>query len=178
MIINSEIKEILRSYHITVNDGIAYLLSVYFDVKPSYTPLDLVERMNRTNILGLDGSRTLQWNVPLFEDQVTGFEWVYNEWLELFSRANREKKGGKREAVSRMKKFFSTYPDVRKDEIMAATEMYIRSVQNAKYLMISHYFISKGIGAERTENLYEWVMKYRNSISSPTGRAGDNNTIK
>jgi hypothetical protein len=57
MEINPMIRETLRSFSITEEDGIAYLLSIYFDCRPSYVPTILVQKMNVTNILGLDDDR-------------------------------------------------------------------------------------------------------------------------
>ena len=41
-----------------------------------------------------------------------------------------------------MKKFFATYPDVRKDEVIDATVMYLQNT-NRTYVRNPHYFILK-----------------------------------
>ena len=38
MKINPQINQLLLNYGIPENDGIAYLLSIYFNCRPSYTP--------------------------------------------------------------------------------------------------------------------------------------------
>lgn len=180
MTINLEIKQILTAYNVPVNDGLSYLLAVYFDVKPSYTPTIIIERINRTGIVSFDDkTKSLQWNIPLFDEQFTNFEWVATQWITMFEKANKDRKGGVKECVSRMKKFFAANPDIRKDEVMGATEMYIKSVLNVNYLITSHYFISKGAGADRTSTLLQWVEKYREAGSTEfNGRSSHNNTMR
>lgn len=180
MTINSEVKSILTAYNIPVNDGLSYLISVYFDTKPSYTPDIIVQKVTRTGIVSLDDkTKTLQWNIPLFDEQLTNFEWVGTQWVTMFEKANKDRKGGVKECTARMKKFFATNPDVRKDEVIGATEMYIKSVLNVNYLTTSHYFISKGSGADRTCQLFQWIEKYREAGTGGfTGRSSHNNTMR
>lgn len=178
MTINTEIKEVLRSFNIPVDDGLAYLISIYFDVRPSYIPISIVEKIKRSGVILLDDNKTIQWCIPLFDEQVTGFEWVSTEWLELFRSKNKERTGGPREAISRMKKFFAKYPEIRKDDVMEGTKMYLKSVLNPHYIITSHYFISKGIGADRIETLLHWVNTYRESIKDEVGRTTYNNVMK
>lgn len=68
-----------------------------------------------------------------------------------------------------MKKFFSENPDVRKEEVMGATIMYIRSTED-KYIRLPHYFISKGVGSEKTSDLFNWIEKYRITHAPETGQ--------
>jgi hypothetical protein len=171
MEINPMIRETLRSFSITEEDGIAYLLSIYFDCRPSYVPTILVQKMNVTNILGLDDDRLLKWNIPLFDTTVEGigkWDWVHL-WMEGFARINKSRKGTKSTCVSRMKIFFSQNPDVRKEEVLGATELYFRSVSDPEYIFTSHYFIFKDKGANRTSALEQWIETYRESVQeTPT----------
>ena len=177
MLLNPEIKPILSSFNIPIADGYAYLLSVYYDVKPSYTPIELVEKMNRTRILSLDEqSKTLNWNIPLFEEQVTGFELV-RDWIDKFGAINKDRKGTYKDVAARMKKFFVNNPSIRQDEVMGATDMYLRTVTNPTYLKTSHKFIYEGVGAEKTSALLEWVEKYKSMAVSDQGRTSFNNTM-
>lgn len=177
MIINPEINIVLRNFNIPVNDGITYLLAVYYDVRPSYTPDLLVEKMNRTRILVLDEkSKTVDWNIPLFEEQVTGFEWV-KEWIEEFGRINKDRKGTYKSVAARMKTFFVNNPSIRQDEVIEATRMYLRTVTQPNYLKTSHKFIYEGQGAEKISHLLEWVMRYKELTASENGRESHNNTM-
>jgi len=151
----------LREFAISKDDGITYLLALYYGYNPSYIPESISSRMNRTGIYVKDEtSNTLDWKVPLFDGQDTNFSWVSLEWIPLFENVNPKRKGIKKTAIARMKKFFANYPQYRQDDVMSATKMYLNNLQNADYLITSHYFIQKGKGIEKTEPLLEWCEKY------------------
>jgi hypothetical protein len=165
MQINPQIKAVLTEFNIPVADGVAYLLSIYFNCRPSYTPPLLVQRMNVTNILGIDANREVIWHVPLFEQESQDkWQWVL-EWNAEFKRINKLRKGPDKDVITRMKAFFADNPDVRKEEVIEATKLYFATLNSADYLISSHYFISKGIGRDRVSALLGWVEKYRESIS-------------
>lgn len=166
MNINPQIKVILNQYGIGEEDGLAYLLAVFFNIKPSFIPTLLVQKVNTTNILGVDEDRKTLWNVPLFEGTSTTelkWDWVLI-WQSKFKEINKERGGTSRFCVTRMKAFFAKNPDVRKEDVIEATKMYFRSLNSADYLTTSHYFISKGVGKAETSLLEEWVDKYKNAL--------------
>jgi hypothetical protein len=161
MQINPKIKEVLSEYNLDYRDSLAYLLSIYFDCKPSYTPPLLVQKLNVTNILGIVDQK-LHWNVPLFigtlqiEDK---WEWI-TEWMQGFSNKNPERRGTKSTAITRMKTFFANNPDVRKDDIISATDLYLRNT-DPRFIHKSHKFIYDGIGKNLNSTLEEWVDKVK-----------------
>ena len=161
MKINSKIKEILTDYKITIKDGVSYLILLYYDCIPSYVPSSLMTQLNKTNIYSFESS-SIQWNVKLFEEQITGFEWVV-DWMKLFSDINKERRGVKNTCIARMKKFFAEFPDIRKEDVVEATKMYLDSLkgQDRKFLKTSHKFIYEGSGTEKMSHLKEWVDKYK-----------------
>ena len=63
-----------------------------------------------------------------------------------------------------MKKLFSEYPSIRKDEVIEATKLYIRN-NDTRFIRQSHYFISKGSGGDKTSDLITWIDVYRNSCN-------------
>jgi hypothetical protein len=166
MKINPQIATVLQEYNIPVADGMAYLLSIFFNCRPSYTPPLLVQRMNVTNILGIDSNREVIWHIPLFTDgdAVDKWKWVL-EWNLEFKRINTKRVAVGRDAITRMKAFFADNPDVRKEEVIEATKMYFKTLTSPDYLISSHYFISKGVGRDRTSALLGWIEKYREAIS-------------
>ena len=165
MKVNPQIATVLKEFNIPIADGVAYLLSIYFNCRPSYTPPLLVQRMNVTNILGIDANREVIWHVPLFEqDSQDKWQWVL-EWNAEFKRVNKLRKGPDKDVLTRMKAFFADNPDVRKEEVIEATKLYFASLSSAEYLITSHYFISKGVGRDRTSALLGWVEKYREATS-------------
>jgi hypothetical protein len=178
MKINPQIATVLQEFNIPVADGVAYLLSIYFNCRPSYTPPLLVQRMNVTNILGIDANREVIWHVPLFEqDSQDKWQWVV-EWNAEFKRINKLRKGPDKDVITRMKAFFADNPDVRKEEVIEATNMYFKSLNSAEYLISSHYFISKGVGRDRTSALLGWIEKYREAISDTSANNIDDITTR
>ena len=163
MKLNPKIQEVLEAFSIDIADGTSYLLSIYFDCRPSYTPPILVQKINLTNILYFNGKELL-WLVPLFESMnqseiiLDKWGWV-DEWRTMFEVKNSARKGPKSTVVARMKTFFAANPEVRKDDIIGATKMYLNQVDSA-FVTSSHYFITKGHGTQKVSLLEEWLEKY------------------
>lgn len=176
MNVNNEILEIFKEFKIRSDDGICYLVSLFHGYNPTYIPDDLKKKVNATNII-TSKNNILHWNIPLYEEQMTAFEWVDKEYVYLFESANSDKRGNARESIRRMKKFFANNPDIRKDEVIGATKMYIRNT-DVRYIRLSHYFIEKGAGATKTNDILEWVDKYRLSKDVSKGRRSYTNTLQ
>lgn len=179
MEINSKVKEILQEFHIPLEDGIPYLIALHYGYEPSYIPDVLKSKMNRTNIVVPEKHKTagLKWNISLFDNQDTNFEWV-KEWMEKFRRVNPTRDFSLSNCKRRMKKFFSKYPQYRKDDVMAATDMYLKNIEDRNYMITPHYFIEKGSGATKTEPLLDWCEKYELYKNSEQARKSLSNTMK
>jgi hypothetical protein len=179
MKINPQIIAVLQEFNIPVADGVAYLLSVFFDCRPSYTPTLLVQRMNITNILGIDANREVMWHIPLFteEESQDKWRWVF-EWNAEFKRINKLRRAPDKDVLTRMKAFFADNPDVRKEEVIEGTNLYFKSLNSAEYLISSHYFISKGVGRDRTSALLGWIDKYREAISDTSSNNAEDITSR
>lgn len=179
MKINPQIISVLQEFNIPVADGVAYLLSIYFNCRPSYTPPLLVQRMNITNILGISATREVAWHIPLFSEEETQDKWHWViEWNAEFKRINSKRKAPDKDVITRMKAFFADNPDVRKEEVIEATNLYFKSLSHSDYLISSHYFISKGVGRDRTSALLGWVDKYREAISDTSSNNTDDITSR
>jgi hypothetical protein len=98
--------------------------------------------------------------------------------MDMFGEINPDRRGTKSFVMSRMKKFFVENPTVRVDDIMGATKMYFRNVDNAKFLKSSHKFIMEGKGADRYSLLLEWVEKYQNWQKADKERNSISNTMQ
>lgn len=169
-VINPNIIKSLREMNINTDDGILFLLSKRFDLKPSYIPSRLEASINRTGIYELDKFNSLQWNIPLFDgEEVSVWDWVKKEYRQLFKQANPDKSGNGNDCVRRIKKLFQDYPEIRKEDVIEATRMYINNT-DSRYLMFSHYFIEKGKGSEKTQNILTWIERYREENLVITGR--------
>lgn len=177
MQINSRVIDIIKEFDVNHDDCIGYMLMKYFDLEVSYIPDILKAQVNRMGIFEIDNYGTLQWKIPLFGEQVTAFSWVKTEYMQLFKDANPDRRGTASYCVSRMKKLFANHPEIRKDEVLNATAMYIRNT-NSDYIRMSHYFISKGIGAERTEDILIWIEKFRLAEKSEEGRTSITRTMQ
>lgn len=176
MNINQEILEILTEYKVHKDDAICYLIALYYGYKPSYIPDDFKVRLNTLKIYEEDKG-SIKWNIPLFEGQQTAFEWVKTEYVPLFKAANPERGGHVREATARLKKLFAKNPEIRKDDVMGATKMYIKNT-DSKYIMFPHYFITKGDGADRTEVILNWIEKYKLGLEQTEGKSSVTNTMQ
>ena len=141
-------------------------MSVYFQLKPSFIPDKLKQFVNATGILFTDEFKTLQWAIPLFSDIdiEMSWKWVQTEYLQLFLDANKNKRGTVKSCVMRMKRMFIENPDVRKHEVIGATKLYLESINDYTYLKQADYFIHKGVGINKTEDLLDWIGVFRKNI--------------
>ena len=184
MIINPQIEAILAEFGIPREDGLSYLISIYYDVRPSYTPSILIQKINITNILTLDDDRQLSWRFPLFiGGEVDDKRWLWVvEWMDEFSKINSTRRGTKSSVIKFMKTFFSENPEVRKEDVIGATRLYFKNVESPTYLKKSHKFIYEGAGKYRVSLLEEWIEKYKllhtEIEEENTGRTGLNNTMQ
>ena len=163
MEINPEIKSILKGCKIDVQQGILCLLSIYFDLDAErIIPEDLIKKINFTKIIDKDyNSKTIIWNVPLFQGQIAGaFDWV-KEWMHPFGTIGTPARAGTfKEVVSRMKEWFSKNPEYRKEDVFAARDLYFRTEKpTGGIVKTSHKFIYEGTGAMRVSLLTFWCEK-------------------
>lgn len=101
---------------------------------------------------------------------------VYEDilWLDEFSKKfNRQSIGfsgkvsDRKSTLEKMHKFLEKY-DYTKEEILAATDMYIDSMKRSnsiKFIRNSGYFISKVIDGVQQSDLASWCEEYRNTGS-------------
>jgi len=176
MEINKVILEAFKEANIRQDDGICYLLSLYYGFNPTYIPDDFKMRMNTLRIYEYNKD-VLRWNVPLFDGQELAFGWVEKDYVSMFKDANSSKGGKVRESIVRMKKLFAHHPDIRKEEVLNATRMYIMNT-DPNYLRFPHYFIEKGVGVDKTYDLLDWIEKYRLSQMEGSGRVASSNTMQ
>lgn len=172
MTINPEVVEVLGEFHIDRDAGLLALLGIYYNLDiDKVVPEEVVKQINLTKIVEKDyTSNSIQWNMPLFKGQETGFEWV-SDWLQPFGRINPDRKGSPRDAVTRMKDFFRKYPEFRKEDVYRARDLYLSTIRDPKYLMKSHKFIFDGAGAMKKSTLLEYCEKVKET-SAPTNIKG------
>ena len=175
MRINPEIKKILKEFGIGEAEGVCYLLSLHFGYQPAYIEDHFKQKVNITKIVVPDDG-SLKWNIALFQGQEVAFAWVKDEYTTLFSDKNRSRGGKVREATSRMKRLFAENPDIRKEEVIGATRMYLNNT-DSDYIRFPHYFIEKGRGGEKTQDILDWIEKYR-IYQDTSGRVSSDNIMQ
>lgn len=157
MEINQEIKEVFKAHHIEYSVGILYLMGVHFKLNTDIIPEVVKKQIAVSKIIERDyENNTVQWNMPLFNGQEIAWEWC-KDWMSGFGKRNPDRRGDKTSVVARMKEFFSKNPEVRKEDIYAARDLYFKSVSDNQYLKSSHKFIYDGMGKTKSSMLQQYV---------------------
>jgi len=174
MEINEQVLEKLDKLSVPKKDALSYLVGLYFNCVASTTSDRVKVQVSMTDIFELT-KKGIKWNYSLFgiTQEENKWQWVINEYREMFKTINAKRTGPKNSSISRMKKFFSENPDVRKDEVLGATRMYIRNLTSAEYITSAHYFIFKGSGANRVSGLEDWVDKYKTYMAVSNSNSDD-----
>lgn len=162
--INKKIIEILEEQRIPINTGILCLLGIYYgiDYEKLYDTSSLIQttvsQLNVSGIYTYDlGTNEVIWYLPLLEGEnvVTEWDWLH-EYRDMF-RAIRKDAGGTYDGVrKKMQKFFADHPSVRKEDILLAAEMYLRTLSDPKYIQRADYFIKKN-GPDPQSRLEEYL---------------------
>ena len=163
--LNNEIRRKFKGtdYH---DEGIAYLLCLYHNLDTDFIPDKTIRKVNTMKIFNVNFNQSpkgLEWNTPLYEDEVSekleeDFAWV-RKWMEKFGNINKERRGNFASCVQRMKKWREEYPGISIDRICYATDQYIKSVSSPTFVKNSHKFIFEGRGIMRVSHLWTWVEK-------------------
>lgn len=125
----------------------------------------ITQELEDTGFLVKSDTLGYKRTIPIFENQgqenqtTDKFKWV-SKFRDLFKQANPDRWGTLSTCKERMKKFFSENPEVRIDEVINATAMYLNNTDR-RYIMKSHKFIYDGIGTSKNSTLEEWIEKYR-----------------
>jgi hypothetical protein len=174
--INSEIIASLRAYKINTQEAQLYLLGIYFGLETGYISETTRKQVNALGIVNReyrDNSSVVHritWKVPLFnEEKDEPFAWT-EDFRASFGRINPERKGTKAAVSSRMKKFFAEHPDIRMDDVKAATHAYFKTVSDPQYLKSAHKFIYDGAGVSRVSMLEQYVEIVK-EVGARDGRA-------
>jgi len=173
---NKNIVKILHGLEVDETLGKLILLCFYYNLKPTiFDPL-IILKIRKSEIFYKVRSK-LSFNIPLFGDEDSAFSWVIEEFIPLFKIKNSNKAHPGKETVTRMKKFFSENPAVRKSKIIEATKLYLSKVES-RYIRSSHYFIYKGVGVNKTSDLLNALESLKEIKSSETERSFTTNVIQ
>lgn len=148
---NPKVIEKLKKNNIPVDDGRAFLLCKYLNIKASFFPEDLENKILSLGVYTIDyNTNKISWNFDLFGDSSEDFDWV-KEYVEMFGRVNKNRKGGLSTTVPKMKKLFLNNPNLTKEIILEATKIYLREA-DPLFIMDSQYFLIK--------NNYSRILDY------------------
>lgn len=112
------------------------------------------------------------------EDKKLGpWVWVKTEYCELFKQKNPERGGHIKESISRMKKMFAAMPEMRKEDVIATTKLYL-SKTDSRFIRQPHYFLKKGQGANAIYEFANWYDKYLELNKAGEGRSSKTNTMQ
>jgi len=160
MEINKKLKTIFADYNIDYDEGILYLLSIYFHLRIDEKKFEeTIKKVNFAKIVERDyETGTAIWNMPLFEGQIIKDEWSWVEtWREQFKKLRLDRGGTSSICLTRMKQFFAKNPHIRKEDVIEATKMYLETVKDPTYLISAHYFIKKDKGTNEQSKLEEFI---------------------
>lgn len=156
-------KEIVKIITEEISEGVVdtyvtLLLGVYHghEFVNKSNEKSVLEQSEEFGILEVVDGKII-WLVPLLQEENTKkdpFDWVEREYVPLFAPLGKAK--NKKECLTRMRKLFSENPEVRKEDVLAATENYINST-NPKFVRMPHYFIQKGVGSAKTQDILDWI---------------------
>lgn len=167
MELNPEIFEVLKEFKINKDEGLFFLLGVYYQLDVTKVCSEqTIAAMNLTKIVEKDyKTNMIIWNMPLYKGEEHNFSWV-KDWVEAFGKVNPDRKGSWQDAQARMQVFFSKYPQYRKVDVYSARDLYFRSLSNPMYCMHSHKFIFDGTGAMKKSTLLQYCEKVSSGESS------------
>ena len=115
--------------------------------------------------------------VPEDTDKKDPWAWVKDEYCAMFKAKNPTKGGKVRESVARMKKMFSAMPEMRKEDVILTTKLYL-SQTDSRFIRFPHYFLKKGQGADAIYEFADWYEKYIDSKGAGEGRTSKTNTMQ
>ena len=161
--INQAIKEELLRNEIDTSKGLIFLLSIFYKIDVS----EIIDFKTQTkilscnNILTINDKGTFVFKMPLFVDGTSvsatkDMSWVATDFCPLFSAVGRLPQT--RECTERMEHFMQEYPEISKEEILAATNVYINNT-DPKFVREPRYFIGKQTKDGRMSDLLCWIDK-------------------
>lgn len=164
---NPKIKSLCEKHNENIDNAFMALLFLYFDFKDEYlksyfeSTLSKLSALKIFNIKYNDDEVKVEWLLPLFDGEEVNndvyWEWIKTEYIPLFKTIRSDCGGTVAASTIKMKKFFASHPDVRKEEVIEATKAYINTVRDPKYLQRAGYFIYK----DKDSRLEEFISIIR-----------------
>ena len=90
------------------------------------------------------------------EEMFNNWAWIQEDYIPLFTEVG--KSCTFEEAYLRIKDLFKK-TKLTKQDVINATRLYLHYT-DSRYVRQPHYFISKGVGRERTQDVLIWHQRY------------------
>lgn len=148
MKINPELKEVFREFNINPPAGLMCLFSIYNEIPLSGELASVLEpvmmQINVAKIVDKDyHTGSITWNIPLYEGEENEWSWIDREYRPMFRTLDKLKAGSISSCTRKMKEFFKKHPAVRKQDVLAATKIYLATITDTQYMQGADYFIFK-----------------------------------
>ena len=153
--INPEIFRILEEKSFDIQNSVTYLLSIYFELKPTYIDSLTIRQVSASGILKRDYRKgTVNWMVPLLNQQPSQVRelpklemaWI-EEYRQLFATVKAGAGGDKFECYRLMQETFAENPVLTPQIVLNAAKAYLSEFTSGdndlKYLQRADYFIVK-----------------------------------
>mgnify|MGYP003629616917 CR=1 FL=1 len=137
--------------------------------------LNSIEEFNVASTLSIINE--IYDSVGIDETKKDPWLWVKTEYCAMFKAKNPGKGGKVRESVARMKKMFSAFPEMRKEDVILTTKLYL-SQTDSRFIRYPHYFLLKGQGSNAIYEFADWYDKYLESKQAGEGRTSSTNTMQ
>lgn len=165
------LKDIMYEYHIPFQDMNYLVRKGYVEIERLENGFNFgsAEITNR----GIEVLEQFEGNkVQIVKKQISIEDWI-EDWRSLFSSKKKGAGGSKQGCYKKMEIFLKQNPNVTKEEVFRASEAYLDSLDNIKYLQQADYFIHKGKGLDSSSRLMQWIEVIREE-GSIEGNVWDN----
>lgn len=176
--INPQIIEILNHHRVPHGDVLTYLVSLWFGYKAEYIPQGLIDEVDEYDIFTRDQYSRITWVIPLFILPETAdpqenivFVNFLKDYIKIFKDRNPEKRCSPREVSARMTELLKDpLTGTNMEEVLEVANYYVNQT-DSRYIMMPHYFISKGIGLARTRTILAWIERWREHKEQSSGES-------
>lgn len=166
------------------NEAILYLLSIYFELSVLCFRDEISRKVNLAKIVDRDYETTkvslsnpVKWNINLFQKEEiidVNWDWVDKEYRTLFRNIRLNAGGDKAGCITKMKKFFSLNPEIRKQDVLEAADRYTlpfkNGVEPVKYMQGADYFISKIVHGDKGSRLEQYLEIIKKGVEANSGK--------
>jgi len=177
MKLNPELKEVFREFNILPDAGMLCLFSIYHQIPLIGELAVLLEpvmmQINVAKIVDKDyRTGSITWNITLYEGEENEWSWIDKEYRPMFKALDKLKAGSMSSCSRKMKEFFKAHPSVRKQDVLAATKLYLSTITDTQYMQQADYFIFKNSDkkssfSSRLEQYLEVLKDKPKDLSNP-----------